>query len=96
MKLKEIIIYVSTILVNIFLGFLLSKIIFNNNEYFTLVTCGIIILFTIVDFIVATKLNYKLDIFAYNIEDMRYLILNSIFIGNLFSIPLSMFISLAL
>jgi hypothetical protein len=97
MKLKEVIIYSIVVAVNILLGFLLKTLIFEgNNSYFIFVICGIILLSLLIDSIIATKLGYKLDIFAYNITDQKYLLLNSIFIGELFSIPISMFISMVL
>lgn len=97
MKLKEILTYVATISTNILLAFLFTLLLFKgDNTNFIFSACGIILVSLIVTAIVAKKLNYKLDIFAYNITDIKYLIINSVFIGNLFSIPISMFISLAL
>lgn len=96
MKIKELVIYLITILVNLLLGFLLTSILFGTNKNFTFVTCGIVILSSIAIYIIANKFNYKLDILAYNISDFKYLILNSIFIGNLFSIPITIFVSMML
>lgn len=97
MKLKEIITYIATVLINISLGFLLTTLFFKDSkDNFILITCGVILFSILIDSVVAKKLNFKLDIYAYNIEDIKYLILNSIFIGDLFSIPLAMFLSLPL
>lgn len=96
MKLKEIIIYVATIVTNILLGFLLNTIFFDDTENFIFMACGCALLCVIIDSLIAQKLNYKLDIFAYDITDLKYLILNSIFIGCLFSVPIAMFTSLLL
>ena len=43
--------------------------------------------------IIASKKNYKLDLFATNIEDKVFLILNSIFVFSLVAVPISLFIS---
>lgn len=96
MKLKEIIIYVITIVTNILLGFLLNTIFFDDTENFIFMACGSALLCVIIDSIIAQKSGYKLDIFAYDITDAKYLILNSIFIGCLFSVPISMFTSILL
>ena len=96
MKLKEIIIYLTTIAANLLLGLLFTTILFDTTKNFTLVTCGIVLLSIIVVFIVSSKLTYNLDIFAYNITDIKYLIVNSIFIGNLFSIPIAVFFPIIL
>ena len=97
MKLKELFIYAATIATNLLIGFLLTLIFFNGNkENFIFMACGTILVSLLVVSIISQKFNYKLDIFAYQIEDIKYLILNSIFIGNLFSIPLAMFITLAM
>lgn len=97
MKLKEGLIYLITVAGNFLLSFLINLIIFKTNmENFIFVACSIIVLVTLVVYIIAQKNNYKLDIFAYNIEDQKYLILNSIFIGCLFCVPLAMFSTLML
>lgn len=95
MKLKEIIIYIITIVINITLSYFINFIIFGNNKSMLILSaCGFILLSTLITFIVSNKMNYKLDIFAYDIKDIKHLILNSIFIGNLFTIPIIMFVSL--
>lgn len=97
MKVKEITVYLSTILANILLGFLFTFIIFGNDfSNFVFIAGSVILLSLLIVFLVAKKLCYNLDIYAYDIKDLKYLILNSIFIGNLFSIPIAMFISIAL
>ena len=94
MKSKEIITYVGTVLTNLLLSLLFTLILFKDKkENFIFVACTIILISIMVTYIIAQKFNYKLDIFAYNIEDLKYLILNSIFIGDLFSIPLAVFMS---
>ena len=97
MKIKEVLTYILTVLCNVLLAFLFTVIIFGNDyTKFIMVICAIILLSLSINYIVAKKLNYKLDIFAYNISDIKHLILNSIFIGNLFSIPIAMIISVFL
>lgn len=96
MKSKEIITYIGTILTNILLSWIFTLILFfDRKENFIFVACTTISLSLLIVYIIAQKMNYKLDIFAYNIEDVKFLILNSIFIGDLISIPLSVFISSA-
>ena len=95
MKLKEVLIYICTILFNILVSFLLSLLFFKDRmTYLTFAACGEILLSTLIISLIAKRLDYKLDIFAYDIKDNKYLILNSIFIGNLFSIPIAMFVAL--
>ena len=96
MKIKELVIYLLAISFNLLFGFLLTPLLFNTNKYFTFVTCGIIILSTLVIYIISNKFNYKLDVLAYNISEFKHLVLNSIFIGNLFSIPITIFVSMIL
>ena len=97
MKLKEALTYVATISTNLLFAFLFTLLFFKgDNTNFIFCACGTILVSLITVAIIAKKFNYKLDIFAYNITDVKYLIINSIFIGNLFSIPISMFVSLAL
>lgn len=91
MKLKEILTYIITVVSNIVLGILFSLIIFKNLDNFVFVDITIILVSLGAIFMVAKRLQYKLDIFAYNITDEKYLIINSIFIGELFSIPLAVF-----
>lgn len=93
MKQKEILTYIVTIAANIILGILFSFIIFNNLNNFIFVDITIILLSLAAVFLIAKRLDYKLDIYAYNIVDEKYLIINSIFIGELFSIPLAVFIT---
>ena len=94
MKKKEIITYIVTIVSNLLLSLLLNLIIFGRNTSNILfVMCGVILFSLLITNIVAQKWNYKLDIFSYEINDIKYLILNSIFIGNLFSIPIAVFAS---
>lgn len=95
--LKDIAIYVLTISINVGAGLLLNEIFFPGDKTnFILFACGFIIFFFLVIYLIAQKMGYKLDIFAYNIEDVKFMILNNIFIGILISIPISMFISLLL
>lgn len=96
MKFKEPLIYIGTIIINILLGFTLNLIFFQNTSKFIFMACGVILFSIAIVYIISKKYNFALDIYAYNIEDNKYLILNSIFIGDLISIPISMFISLAL
>lgn len=97
MKLKEVIIYLSTVVVNIILSLILNTIMFGSNlEMLLFIVCGVIILAALTTSIIARKMKYKLDIFAYDIKDKKYLILNSIFIGCLFTVPVALFVSLFL
>ena len=96
-KLRSPITYICVVLLNFVITYLLNYLFFKDNlTYFIMLGIGFIILSTIIDFIVANKLGYHLDLFAYNIEDKKYLLLNDIYLGNLFSIPLFMFITLIL
>lgn len=97
MKLKEVIIYLLSVAGNIILSLILNALMFGNNlEMLIFVVCGVILLSTIVISIIARKMNYKLDIFAYDIKDQKYLVLNSIFVGCLFTVPIVLVISLFL
>ena len=97
MKIKECIIYILTIAFNISLGFLVNTVLFSGNKsMFIFSSCGVSLLVLFINYIVSQKLNYKLDIFAYDIKNIKHLILNSIFIACLFCFPINMFISLAL
>jgi hypothetical protein len=95
MKLRELLLYAITISFNLILSFLINYIIFKNDtSNFMFPACGVILLSIIIISIISAKLGYKLDIFAYDIKDYTYLTLNSIYIGNLFSIPFALFITL--
>ena len=95
--LKDIAIYAITILINVGAGLLLNAIFFpGDTTNFIMFACGFIIFFLLVIYLISQKMGYKLDIFAYNTEDVKFMILNNIFIGILFSIPVSMFISVLL
>lgn len=94
LKAKEILTYVGTVIINLLFSYLFTLIFFKDRiDNFILVSCSVILLSLLITSIIANKMNYKLDIFAYNIEDIKYLILNSVFIGDLFSIPLAVFLS---
>lgn len=60
---------------------------------FIMFACGTILASTLIVYIISQKVGFKLDIFAYEIPNNFHLALNDIFIGNLFSIPLAMFLS---
>lgn len=97
MKLKEIIIYLLTAAINTVISLILNAIIFDSNSgTFVFVVCGTILLALITTKIVAHKMNYKLDIFAYDIKDQKYLTINSVFIGCLFTVPIALIIGLIL
>ena len=97
MKLKEVIIYLLSVAGNIILSLILNALMFGNNlEMLIFVVCGVILLSTIVISIIARKMNYKLDIFAYDIKDQKYLVLNSTVVGCLFTVPIVLVISLFL
>ena len=97
MRLKEVIIYLLSVAGNIILSLILNAILFGNNlEMLIFVVCGVILLSALVISIIARKMNYKLDIFAYDIKDQKYLVLNSIFVGCLFTVPIVLIISLFL
>lgn len=92
-KIRETIITIITIIINISLGLLISNSLFDNT-YFAMVTIGFVLITTGLLLAISKKLGYKLDIFAYNIDDLKLSVLNSIFIGNIISIPLIMFVFL--
>lgn len=95
MKLKSIYVNLLTIAVNFAISFLINLIFFQTNyKNFILVACGIILLSSLIVLIICQKFGYSIDIFANNIEEFKCRMLNDIFIGNLFSIPLAMFISI--
>jgi len=97
MQAKEYIIYGITILFISLLSLLLNLLIFGTNYHnFVIVSFGTTISTILVDYIISKKFGYQLDIFAYDIKDSKYLILNSIFIGALFSIPIAILVSLFL
>ena len=94
MKLKEIIIYASTIAINVLLGFLFTLLFFKNESKYLVFGAGIAILISSLSvMIVAQKMDYKLDLLAQDLSDPKHLLLNSIFIGNFFTIPIFMIIS---
>ena len=93
-KIREPLIYIITIIINIVLGNLLTKPLFGNEKYFVMFTIALILLSTLIIFIISNKFGFKLDLFAYNIDSLKFLILNSIYIGNVLSIPVTMFVSI--
>jgi len=96
-KIYSTVINLIAILVNLGLGLLLNFLFYKNNtENFVVFACGVVILSTLVIYLISQRLGFKLDISVFEIDDPKYLILNNIFIGNLFSIPLSMFVSILL
>jgi len=93
-KIRETIITIITIIINICVGFLITNYLFDDNTYFIMLTIGFVLITTGILLAVSKKLGYKLDLLAYNIENLKFSILNSIFTGNVFSIPAIMFIFL--
>ena len=91
----ELMVGAITISGNLILGLLIDKMFFENTiSYLTMICCGISLFTILIVNLLASKSNYKLDLLAVDIEDKYYLILNSIFIFSLVSVPLSLFISL--
>lgn len=91
-KIQSATTYLITITINFIFTFLLNYLFFKNNQtYFTMFGFGFVLISIIINSAIANKLGYKLDLFAYNIEDKKYLLLNDIYIGELFSIPLLIF-----
>ena len=97
MKLKEITITILTILINIYLSYMLNTLFFKADlSNFSMVSCGFVAFSLLTINLISKKLGYQLDIFITEIKDNKFIILNNIFIGDLFSIPLLMFLSLFL
>lgn len=95
MKFKSIYINLMAMAANFIISFLLNFIFFQTDfKNLILLAFGTILLSSLIVLIISKKYNYKIDIFASNIEDLKYRILNDIFIGNLFSLPLAIFISI--
>ena len=94
-KFTSAITYCLTILVNLGLGILLNYLFYKSDTTnVVMFACGVILVSTLIVHLISQKLGFKLDIFAYEIDNNVFLLLNDIFIGNLFSIPLSMFLAL--
>ncbi len=94
-KILGAVINIITIVINIALGYLLNLIFFKSDKtYLIMFLCGVISFSCLVVYIICKRLGFKLDIYAYEIEEKSYLILNNIFIGNLFSVPLAMIFSI--
>ena len=92
---KDLLIYLITIAFNLGIGFLLTVIFSGANySYFSTFTCGFVIISSLCIYLIANKLGLSLDIFTNNIDDEKHSLLTNIFIGNLFSIPLAMFVTL--
>ena len=96
-QLQNILTYCITIIVNLSVGFLFTGL-FQENDYtnFIMFTCGFILLSTLVVYFISKKLNISLDILKYEFKNLKESLLNNIFVGNLFSIPISMFLSILL
>lgn len=96
-KLTNILTYIIPITLNIGLGFLLNNLFSkNDSSNFIMFFCGFTILSTLVVYIISQKINFKLDLFSYKFDKPIHVILNNIFIANILSVPIAMFIAVFL
>lgn len=97
MKLKSVLIYLIVIVTNVCLGYLVN-LIFNGTDTtnFVMFALGSCAVCALVLYIVSDKLGIKLDILSQHTGDDKHMLLNDIFAGILFSIPIIMFIAVLL
>ena len=94
-KTLDIVTHLIPIGLNIGLGLLLNIIFFEDiSNIFIMLTGGVILLSTIIVNMIAQKLGYKLDLYAHNIEQVSYRILNNIFVANILSIPITILVTI--
>lgn len=97
MGLKSLLIYVLSVAVPTFLGFIISFLISGNGEtYFSAFSLGISVVLLIFVYSLAQKSNIQLDLHNCNFEDSKSLLLNDLFVGLLISVPASLFLSILL
>lgn len=94
--LKSIFIWLIVSSFNIGVGIGLTFLFFHSSTNFPFFGCGLALLIASIDLIISKKLNYKLDIMVYNSEDAKFMLLNDILIGCIFSVPLTMFFTVLL
>ena len=97
MKLKSILIYLIVVASNICIGFLLN-LIFNgtNTTNFVMFALGSCVVGSLILYAISNKYGVKLDILANHETNDKHLLLNDIFAGFLFSVPIIMIFSILL
>lgn len=94
--LRSIFIWIITSGICIAISIGLTSLFFSDFKNFPFFGCGVALAFAIIDYSIAKKLNYTLDIMTYNSDDIKFMLLNDILIGCICTFPLVMFISLIL
>ncbi len=95
-SLKSLLIWIVVAGFSIGLGIGLTFLIFKEPKNFPFFGCGISLFIAMIDLMISKKNNYNLDIFVYNSDDTKFMLLNDILIGCICAIPLTMFVSILL